>query len=283
MEIKVLVDNLTTMASATIKPEKGDYVGHDGLWYCGKCHTQKQWRGEMMGEVRTMPAACKCRQAVIADRKAAELKAHAIEKCNELRWEAFPEAEMHKWRFENDDQFHNHISVALRRYADNFEERKTKKLNGFMLYGPVGTGKTFWAVCVGHALLDQGITVMFTSFDRIRNRILSNYDGREKYLESLNNVDLLIIDDLGAESTTEYMQELVFSVITARANAHKPMIVTTNLTKKQLSTPRNIHVHRVYSRMLGMCQPIEVKGEDRRLTGLREESAELKAFLKLED
>ena len=80
----------------------------------------------------------------------------------------------------------------------------------------------------------------------------------------MNRFDLLVLDDLAAERDTEYMGEIVMSIIDSRYRAHKPVIVTTNLTQKEIRNPSGIRRQRVLSRLFEMCMMIEVSGEDKR-------------------
>ena len=73
-----------------------------------------------------------------------------------------------------------------------------------------------------------------------------------------------MIDDFAMERSTEYVNEIVYNVIDSRYRSGKPLIVTTNLSKKDLDNPPDIDNERIYSRIKEMCFPVEVKGTDRR-------------------
>lgn len=281
MNLNGFIDALEQRAAASIQLEQGDYIGDDGLLYCGKCHTPKQCRVTILGQERTPHCPCKCKQ----ERKEAEeeerRKVEIALLAKKLRSEAFPEEEMQRWRFENDDRDNEQLSMVMQKYAELFDDIRQAPINGLVLFGPTGTGKSFIAACVGNELIDRGISVIMTNFDRIRNKVQESFEGRQAYLDKLNSSQLLIIDDLGAESSSEFMQELVFSVIDSRANSGRPMIVTTNLTAEELKSPADGKKKRVYSRLLGMCQPVQVTGPDRRRERLKKESKSIKDLLGL--
>lgn len=199
---------------------------------------------------------------------------------NVLRSICFTEAKMLDWRFDKDDKANAKISAAMQSYADNFEKFKEAG-QGLCLFGTVGTGKSFYAACVAHALIDKGIPAFMTDFNWIRNKLQESFEGRQDFLDSLNEYPLLIIDDIGAEAETEFMQEIVFSVIDGRVKAGLPLIVTTNLTSDELKKPQSLKKQRVYSRILGMCLPIEVVGRDRRIRKLASEGQDIKDLLGL--
>ena len=92
----------------------------------------------------------------------------------------------------------------------------------------------------------------------------------------------MVIDDLASERNTEYMDETVFNVIDARERNGKPLIITTNLTSRELKDASNIRKARVYSRLFDLCFPYEVKGTDRRRISLKEDYDELSTLLGVE-
>lgn len=79
----------------------------------------------------------------------------------------------------------------------------------------------------------------------------------------LAGYELLIIDDLGAERSSEYALENVFSVIDRRYRSRRPLIVTTNLPLPRIKTETDIEKRRIYDRILEMCIPLKVDGESR--------------------
>lgn len=280
MDLRKFIDDLEARAAVAIKVEPGDYI-KDGLLYCHECNTPKQKRLILFNEERTVPCLCQCATERRDAKEAAQRQAAFEERVRKLRAEAFPSDQMCEWTFDNDDRANERISNAMQRYAEHFDEIRKSDINGLVLFGTVGTGKSYYAACVGNALLDRGIAVMMTSFDRIYNKVQESFEGRQAFLDSLNRYPLLIIDDLGAEGSTEFMQKTVFSVIDARAQAGMPLIVTTNLSAEALKKPSDERKQRIYSRLLGMCQPIEVAGPDRRRAKLVEGSKSLKDILGL--
>ena len=76
----------------------------------------------------------------------------------------------------------------------------------------------------------------------------------------MNQADLLIIDDLGAERETSYALERVYNVIDSRYRANKPMLLTTNLGVEELKNSDNIQYRRTYDRILEICYPVEFTG-----------------------
>ena len=268
-----------------------DYRNEDGLLVCGKCHTPKQIRHyvEMLGEWRTPYCMCECESEAYERekklRKLWEQKQERLKMIPANRSKAFPdvdestapEDDMRNWKFENDDGRKPKYIAIAKKYVETFETHLAKGA-GLMFYGTVGTGKSFLSGCIANALLDKGYKVCMTSFGRISSTYFSAKD-KQAFMDSLNEFELLIIDDFGAERGTEFMNEIVYNVLDARSRSGKPLIMTTNLTGAELTRPQGIAKERIYSRALVMCTPLEIAGENRREQKALQRAAEMKELL----
>lgn len=275
-----IIDNISSAANTA----ESDYKGNDGLKYCGKCHTPKQVRITILGEERTPYCMCDCERA----KRDAEDNAHRQymrqREIERLRDMAFPDSrdngqDMKQWTFANDNGSNPKIAQVAKKYAENFAKFREQG-RGLMLYGSVGTGKSYIAACIANVLLDEGYSVLMTNFARIRNEVQGTFNKQE-YYDNLNSNDLLIIDDLATESKTEYMQEIVFNVIDLRSRVNLPLIVTTNLTSQEIKNPADIGNQRIFSRIVGMCYPIKFEGDDQRRKKAVSAFAEMKKQLGL--
>lgn len=130
--------------------------------------------------------------------------------------------------------------------------------SGLLLWGNVGTGKSFFAGCIANSLLEKGVPVLMTNFSRILNTLSGmHFEDRNQFIDSLNRYSLLIIDDLGIERNSEFALEQVFNVIDSRYRSKKPLIVTTNLTLEELNKPTDMAHSRIYDRILDAVLPSE--------------------------
>ena len=272
---------LEEQSKAAIPVNEGDYE-KDGLLYCGKCNTPKQSRVEILGVVHTPMCLCKCEnERYEREKQEAETRSR-MERLDRLRKEGFPDADLEGCTFDKDDGGSPKIMRIAKKYAENFAEMKRMK-KGLLLFGGVGTGKTFAAACIANALISNGIPCMVTNFSRLINTMFGMNDGRQEYIDGLNQYDLLVIDDLAAERDTEFVQETVMNIIDSRYRSGLPIIVTTNLTAQQLKNPEDIRKQRMFSRLMEMCIIVEADGDDRRKQKLKRDYVEVSKLLGLEE
>ena len=267
---------LEAKANAAIKTEEGDYI-KDGLLYCGKCHTPKQCKVTAFEKTFFPKCMCQCEQEREAKAKEETEKRDLMERIKRYRKMGFPESQMQYWTFENDDQSRPKLTEMAKRYVNNFD-KFYREGKGLLLYGDVGTGKTYIACMIANALIDKGYPVLVTNFARILNTLQGTFD-RQEYLDSLNQFKLLVIDDLGVERDTGFAKEQVFNIIDSRYRAGKPMIITTNLSMQKLATESDLSDKRVYDRIIERCFPVEVSGESRRVKKLINSREEMKDLL----
>jgi DNA replication protein DnaC len=140
---------------------------------------------------------------------------------------------------------------------------------GLWFVGSSGTGKTTLAMLVSKGALAAGRSVAIYSMPRLLARIRRTYDsepGEQSYLElftRLSSVDLLHIDDLGAENRTEWVLEQLYSLVNERYETERSLIATTNIDERELEQQLGT---RVLSRLVEMCgDPLPLYDEDRRL------------------
>lgn len=260
---EIVIDDTVKQAEKANMPAECDYTGEDGLLYCGKCHTPKQHVITLDGAQRTVPCLCQCKILALEMESDMEREREKRDKILKLRHFGFPDERMKKWRFEADDGMDEKTIKIAKNYVKHFD-KMYEQGRGLMLFGPVGTGKTFAAVCIANALIDQGKPCLVTTFARLVNILQGTYNGKQEFIDNLNKYALLIIDDLSSERDTEYMDEIVQLIIDSRYRAGLPIIVTTNLTSEEFKHPGEVRKQRIFSRLYEMCIPVLVDGVDRR-------------------
>ena len=148
-----------------------------------------------------------------------------------------------------------------------------------ILWGEVGTGKSYLAGCIANALMEKEDSVCMTNFALILNDLAASYKDRNEYISHLCSFPLLILDDFGMERGTEYGLEQIYNVIDGRYRSTKPLIVTTNLTLEELQNPEDTAHARIYDRLIEMCTPVCIAGENFRKAKAREKMEQLKMLL----
>ena len=148
-----------------------------------------------------------------------------------------------------------------------------------LLWGGVGTGKSFLAGCIANALMAQEVPVRMTNFAHILNELNNSFSGRNEVVDRLCRYPLLIIDDFGMERGTEYALEQIYNIVDSHYRSRKPLIVTTNLTLDEIRHPQDTAHARIYDRLLEMCVPISCIGVSLRRETAQEKLERLKALI----
>src|SRR5580700_6956783 len=123
------------------------------------------------------------------------------------------------------------VFLAVRSYVRDFPNPAKP---GLLLMGDPGSGKTHLAVAAFRAILAKGFEGLFFDYQNLLDRIRSSYDAasqtsdKEAYRVAMDK-EVLLLDDLGAHRVTDWVEDTVTSIITARCNFRKPLIATTNL------------------------------------------------------
>lgn len=240
-----------------------DYIGSDGLLYCGQCNTRKEreiiW---FDGKPKKVPVMCKCRaeeERLKKEQMQKEEEMRSIQraKVSSMMDDTFRTACFANYQIRNGNE--RHLKVA-KKYCIEFSKMYERN-QGLLFWGTVGTGKSYTAACIANYLLEANTSVVMTSFVRILQEMQGfDREREETFTNKLNSVKLLIIDDLGAERSTDYALEKVYGIIDNRYRAKKPLILTTNLTLRQMQEATDIRYARIYDRIFEMCYPMEFSG-----------------------
>lgn len=154
------------------------------------------------------------------------------------------------------------IKQAMEIYCEKYETIP----DHILFTGNPGVGKTFMTNCISNELSKKGYSIVYITASHLVSTIQDQIFRIEKTsreaFEPLLLCDLLIIDDLGAEHSTEYSQKQLYEVIDSRLNSEKKMIISTNLTIPMI---RNNYDERLSSRIRGNFKVFPFFGDDIRL------------------
>jgi DNA replication protein DnaC len=252
----------------------------DGACPLGVCDGS----GFVVDEATNTASDCGCRRTRISARRAASLEGRIPNLYRGVSFERPPVLGMPEA-----------IVAEVRRYVRNLDARLSEG-RGLWLTGDVGTGKTSLAMIVSKAAIDAGYSVAIYSLPRLLNLIRDEIGAENSLLallDSLSSVDLLHIDDLGAQHTTPWRLEQLYSIVDARYQAGRAIVATTNLMPDQLAEQMGRRItttvsegdsgpasrerkvisddssevvgKRIVSRLVEMCgDPLPLYGQDKR-------------------
>ncbi len=138
---------------------------------------------------------------------------------------------------------------------------------GLWLSGSVGNGKTSVAMLISKAAIEAGHSVVIYSLPKLLTRIRATFndgyvgDSYAQLFDRLTSIDLLHIDDLGAEKQSEWVLEQLYAIVNERYEGKRSIVITTNLDEAELEKQIG---KRTVSRLLEMCGQLIISGSDRR-------------------
>ncbi|WP_304508946.1 ATP-binding protein [Anaerotignum sp.] len=188
--------------------------------------------------------------------------------------------EVNCYENESNTQLARKAKQMTANYIRSFEEFE-RDGKGIYFYSKTrGSGKTRLAVSLGNVLLNTiGRQVKFITSIDLLQEIKNTYNKDTEYtesqvIESVTDVDVLIIDDIGVENKTPWVNEILFGIFDNRMKHSKITIFTSNCEIENLE-----HDERLKSRIFKMCIPIKMPEEDVRKAIARKENEELQIRL----
>lgn len=153
----------------------------------------------------------------------------------------------------------------LDRFKGSEFSRTGKIGSGLLISGSVGTGKTFMCIQIIKTYHKAtGSLVKYRTIGEILRKVRESI-GKNNYNDlysKLVNEPLLVIDDIGVETVTDFMKEFLYNIVNDRYNAMIPILLTTNLSAEEFI---KYYGERTYSRIAEMCNIVKLQGKDKRL------------------
>jgi DNA replication protein DnaC len=183
--------------------------------------------GFVVDEATRVAQPCRCRPGRIERHRARSLSAVIPKKYRGSSFDRAPVTDMPGPQVQ-----------VVRRFVRQIDENLDAG-RGLWFYGSVGTGKTTLAMLVSRAALDGGRSVAIYSLPRLLAEIRATFETESQgsyvdFLDRLAAVDLLHVDDVGAERTSDWVLEQLYAIVNARYEDERSVIITTNLERDAL-------------------------------------------------
>lgn len=225
-----------------------DYL--DSIYTCKACkdtgNTGSEW--------------CECLCRITNEMAAAQLNANApLDRCS------FNNFDLSRYPDVSDGELGNprEMMRVNFEYCKKFAESFSEKGSGILMIGETGLGKTHLSLSIASALIEKGFCVVYSSVPELIRRIQNEQFGRAEgdTLSLAMESDLLILDDLGSENSTDWCVSMLYEIINTRQNRRLPLIINTNLDFDELTAR---YQDRLSSRMFSM-KILFFSGKDNRV------------------
>jgi DNA replication protein DnaC len=210
--------------------------------------------GFVLDETTNTAYDCRCRPQRVALAKARSLSAVIPRRYRDVSFDRPPVTDIDR-----------EIVKATKWFVDGVD-RQLDAGRGLWFMGPVGTGKTTLAMLVSKAALEAGRSVAIYSLPRLLNEIRDSHGAERSHVELLDTltaVDLLHIDDVGAERTTDWVLEELYSIVNGRYEDQRSVVITTNILDREALCEQI--TERTVSRLNEMCDELPLLGHDHRM------------------
>lgn len=254
---------------------------------CEICGGRQSMIIDFLGKTRKVKVLCKCQDEKLNAEREIEKNKQLQKRLERLKAYSLMDENFNICTFDNwiRSKENDKLFAIGKKYCKQWQKMKEENI-GLLIWGPPGTGKSYFSFCIANALLKEMVPVVAISSIGLLNRIKATYGsyGQEEEIEiinSLKNASLLILDDLGAENGTEWSNEKLYEIIDSRYRMKKPMIITTNLSLEGLKNKLTSRdgINRTYDRLMEMCTPIEIQDKSKRAEAGKQKTLILKELL----
>jgi DNA replication protein DnaC len=203
---------------------------------------------------------CSCRPARMARKRAAAVAGRLPKRFREVSFDREPVVSIER----RNPALIREVRTYVRHIGERLDEGR-----GIWFVGGVGTGKTTLAMVVSKAAMEADRTVAIYSLPRLLGLLRDTYDDDAQFslnelIGRLCDVDLLHIDDVGAEQSSPWVLEQLYTIVNTRYEDGRAMLLTTNLDRRELEEQIGL---RTVSRIHEICggEPLPMWGDDYRL------------------
>lgn len=218
---------------------------------------------------------CSCRPGRLARRRAAAVAGRIPKRFREVSFE--------RELVFSIERTNPQVVRVVRRYVGTIADQLAGG-RGLWFAGDVGTGKTTLAMLVSKSAMQADHTVAIYSVPRLLALLRETYDEGSRYsltglIDRLCSVELLHLDDLGAEQTSPWVLEQLYTIVNTRYEDGRAIVVTSNLSRPRdrddlpqgqpterfgIDRLQDQVGRRTVSRLQEICETLPMCGEDRR-------------------
>ena len=218
---------------------------------------------------------CRCRQAELQQRQLEHLR--ALSNLHQVRQMTFATFVPEGYGLSPDRVANlRHAYEEARSYAD-------EPAGWLLLMGGYGCGKTHLAAAVANHAVDHGWAVLFVVVPDLLDHLRATYSPNspvryDERFDQVRNAPLLVLDDLGTQSSTSWAQEKLFQILNYRYNARLPTVVTSNQSLEEIDL-------RIRSRLAdpGLVTILTILAPDFRRSGVAQDQSDLSTLSLLQD
>lgn len=240
----------------------------DDLWYCGKCNTPKQ----VLIKDKIYNCLCECEDNKYKEKEYLAIHNNKVKNIKKNISYGYDNI-----TFNDIDRIEDEY-IWAKNYIKNID-RMIKDNVGLYIYGDVGNGKTIVASAIANELAELEIRVLMMSF----NEAIEKFEKYDDFKQKIYDYEVVIIDDFGTARGTDFQIERIYNLIDGRYKAKKPLIITTNIDRKDLLCKDNINIQRIYDRIIEMTHGVKVNITPQRLKMAKERFNEIENILKGND
>lgn len=242
--------------------QQDEYL-QDGLIMCKKCRTARMFVSPD-GRFKTR-CLCTCQskeqERLLKEKRIAEIE----ERKKQLKAICIKHEKWRLFTIEKSEEKESKAYKVAVGYIKDFAKHKIGG-TGIVFYGEKGAGKTYFSSAIANAVFDKGNSVYMCNANELMS-VFDNANGEviNQEIERISRADLFVLDDLGAERSSEYAQGKIYQVINTRVLSGKPMVISTNVSSEQINAEKSGILRRTYDRIFEVCYPVLMTGNWRKV------------------
>lgn len=208
---------------------------------------------------------CQCLQEIIV-----RLAADDLQSSTNLKLSDFNDFNLNYYSKGPDESgvsAYDHMSRVFQ-FCKKYAAQFTPGFDGILMTGKTGLGKTHLSLAIADKVISTGYSVIYLTVSDFVRKASAQYFNKEKYqsqddiMDIVSQIDLLLMDDLGAEFESSFSKSAIYDMLNSRLNAGRPTIISTNLTAPEL---QNRYSERIVSRLFTQLTPLHFIGQDIRM------------------